>query len=497
MTTQPVVVYEDSPPADIALADRVAADQSTRGPVLFFYASAVVWLLVGSIAGLIAALKFNFPDLLTGQGWLTFGRLRTVHLQAVTYGWLSMALIGTAVWLIPRLVRAPLFAPKIATVAAWGWNLFMLLGLSAILMGKSDGQEWLEIPLGIDAIVAISGGLMALSVLITVARRRTQHFYVSVWYILAAMVWFPIIFVTASLPVFSGVGQAAVNWWFGHNALGLWITPMSLALAYYLIPKVLGHPIHSYNLSLVGFWALAFFYSLNGHHHLIGGPFPQWVITTSVTASVMMVIPVAATAVNFHYTMVGRFDTLKWSPTLRFVVLGSMLYTLVSVQGSIEALRSFNRVVHFTQYTVGHAHLGMYGFATFIVFGAFYFIMPRLVNWEWPSGNLIRWHFWLALGGILIYFVSLSIGGWLQGQAMLDASRPFMDSVRLTVPYLWGRTIGGTLMVVAHLLFAWHFYLMLARRGKQRAEPAWSDRRSYIRMPGQQLETEPGEDRQP
>jgi cytochrome c oxidase cbb3-type subunit 1 len=272
---------------------------------------------------------------------------------------------------------------------------------------------------------------------------------------------------------------------------------MTLAVAYYLIPKVLGHPIHSYNLSLVGFWALAFFYSLNGHHHLIGGPFPQWVITTSVTASVMMVIPVAATAVNFHYTMVGRFDTLRWSPTLRFVVIGSMLYTLVSLQGSIEALRSFNRVVHFTHYTVGHAHLGMYGFATFIVFGAFYFIMPRLVNWEWPSGNLIRWHFWLALSGIAIYFVSLSIGGWLQGQAMLDASRPFMDSVRLTVPYLWGRTIGGTLMVVAHLLFAWHFYLMMTKRGRQRAEPAWSDRRSYIRMPGQPLEAEPGEEREP
>ncbi len=281
----------------------------------------------------MAALKFQFPDWLTGSAMLTFGRVRTVHLNAVIYGWTSMALIGIVVWMIPRLVRAPLFAPRIAMAAAWGWNLFMIFGLGALFLGYSDGMEWIEIPRPIDIIVAISGGLMAISVLVTVARRRTQHFYVSVWYILASMIWFPIIFVTVNLPLFTGVNEAAVNWWFAHNALGLWITPLSLASAYYFIPKVVGRPIHSYSLSLLGFWALAFFYSLNGHHHLVGGPFPQWVITTSVTASVMMAIPVAATAVNFHYTMIGRFSALRHSPTLRFVVLGAMMYTIVSVEG--------------------------------------------------------------------------------------------------------------------------------------------------------------------
>ncbi|MFI5279036.1 MAG: cbb3-type cytochrome c oxidase subunit I [Gemmatimonadales bacterium] len=482
------IVYEDSPPADVALADRVAADRSTRRPVLLFFHSAVIWLLVGSVFGLIASLKFQFPDWLTGEAAMTFGRVRSVHLNAVAYGWTGMALIGMAVWMIPRLVRAPLFAPKLAMAAAWGWNLFMLLGLSALLAGWTDGLEWLEIPRPIDAIVAISGGLMALSVLVTVARRRTQHFYVSVWYILAAMVGFPIIFVTANLPIFSGVNEAAVNWWYGHNALGLFITPIALAGGYYFIPKVLGRPIHSYNLSLVGFWSLAFFYSLNGHHHLIGGPMPQWVITTSITASVMMVIPVAATAVNFHYTVIGRFDALRHSPTLRFVVAGCMIYTVVSLQGSIEALRTVNQVVHFTQYTVGHAHFGVYGFASFILFGAYYFIVPRLVDWEWPSGRLIRWHFWLALGGIAIYVVSLSIGGWLQGEAMLDGTRPFMDSVNLTKPWLIGRTIGGTMMVAAHFVFAYHYWLIVNRKGARRVEPAWSDRRSYyvMKKPGEE-----------
>jgi cytochrome c oxidase cbb3-type subunit 1 len=478
------VVPVDSPPQEIAMAERIAADQSTRRPVLLFFHSAVAWLVVGSLLGLVASLKFQFPDWLAGEAALTFGRVRTAHLNAVAYGWAGMALIGLAVWMIPRLVRAPLYRPGLAVAAAWGWNLWLVLGLGAVLAGYTDGLEWLEIPYPIDAVVVVAGGLMAISVLVTVARRKTKHFYVSVWYVLAAMVWFPIIFATANLPVFGGVEQAAVNWWYGHNALGLFITPLALAAAYYFIPKVLGRPIQSYSLSLVGFWALAFFYSLNGIHHLIGGPLPTWLITTSITASVMMVIPVAATAVNFHTTMVGRFTALKFSPSLRFVVAGSMIYTAVSLQGSVEALRGFNRVVHFTHYTVGHAHLGVYGFASLILFGALYFIVPRLVDWEWPSGRLIRWHFWLALGGVLIYVASLVVGGWLEGRVMLDGARPFMDAVNLTKPYLVGRTVGGTLMLGANVIFAYHYWLAVRRRGKQRLEPAWSDRLSRPVVPG-------------
>ncbi|MEK7667399.1 MAG: cbb3-type cytochrome c oxidase subunit I [Gemmatimonadota bacterium] len=477
MTALPLV-FEDTPPPEVAASERVAADRSTRQPVLLFFHSAVTWLVIGSVMGLVASLKFQFPDWLTSQAMWTFGRVRTAHLNAVAYGWASMALVGVAVWMIPRLVRAPLHRPVFAMAAAVGWNLFVLLGIGAVLAGWSDGLEWLEIPYPIDAIVAVSGGLMAFSVLMTVARRRTKHFYVSVWYVLAAMVWFPIIFVTANLPIFGGVAQAAVNWWYGHNALGLWITALSLATAYYLIPKVLARPIRSYSLSLVGFWALAFFYSLNGIHHLIGGPVPTWLITVSITASVMMVIPVAATAVNFHTTMIGRFGNLRHSPTLAFVVAGAMLYTAASVQGSIEALRTVNRITHFTHYTVGHAHLGAYGFATMILFGALYFIVPRLLNREWPLPALIRWHFWLALGGIAIYFAALTIGGWLEGQWMLDPAKSFESVVNVTKAYLLARSVGGTLMLAAHLVFAYHYWLMVRRRGPERAEPAWSEGRA-------------------
>ena len=474
MTTPPLV-HEDTPPPDAALGERVAADRSTRLPVLLFFHSAVAWLILGSVLGLIASLKFQFPDWLTGQALWTFGRVRAAHLNVVAYGWASMALVGVTVWMVPRLVRAPLFQPLLAAAAAALWNLFVLVGVGAVMLGWTDGLEWLEIPYPIDAVVAAAGGLMALSVLVTVARRKTKHFYVSVWYALAALVWFPIIFVTANLPIWSGVAQATVNWWYGHNALGLWITSLSLAAAYYLIPKVLGRPIRSYWLSLVGFWALAFFYSLNGIHHLIGGPVPAWLVTVSITASVMMVIPVAATAVNFHTTMAGRFGTLRHSPTLAFTVAGAMLYTAASLQGSAEALRTVNQVVHFTHFTVGHAHLGAYGFASMILFGALYFIVPRLVNREWPHPSLIRWHFWLALGGIAIYFVSLTIGGWLEGVRMLDPARSFESVVRVTIPFLHARTLGGAMMLAAHCIFGWHYWLMVRGGGPERGEPAWSE----------------------
>jgi cytochrome c oxidase cbb3-type subunit 1 len=477
MTSIPLV-YEDTPPPQVAAGERIEADRSARRPVLLFLHSAVVWLLVGSVLGLVASLKFQFPDWLAGQAAWTFGRVRAAHLNVVAYGWASMALVGIAVWMIPRLVRAPLHRPAMATAAAVGWNLFVGVGVAAILAGWTDGLEWLEIPYPIDLIVAVAGGLMAYSVLATVARRKTKHFYVSVWYALAALVWFPILFVTANLPVWGGVGQAAVNWWYGHNTLGLWVTALGLGAAYYLIPKVLGRPIRSYWLSLVGFWALAFFYSLNGIHHLVGGPLPTWLITVSITASVMMVIPVAATAVNFHSTMVGRFSTLRYSPTLAFVVAGAMIYTAVSLQGSAEALRTVNRVTHFTHFTVGHAHLGLYGFASMIVFGAYYFIVPRLVGWEWPRPALIWWHFWLALAGIAVYFVALTIGGWLEGAWMLDAGKPFADVVDVTKPYLVARSVGGTLMLAAHAVFAYHYWLTVRRRGPERLEPAWSDGRA-------------------
>ena len=454
-------------PADIDF--RARADRSTAMVVSICLTLAVIWLVLASIAGLISSIKLHSPDWWVQYEWLTFGRIRPIHLNLVGYGWCSLAGIGVAIWLIPRLLKTELVGAKYALIGGGIWSIGVFAGTVAIAMGYSDGMEWLEYPWKIDILLVIGGALVGFPLWLTLMQRKVEHLYVSVWYIAAGLLWFPILFLIANWPgLHFGVQQATMNWWFGHNVLGLWFTPLGLAASYYFIPKVLGKPIHSYNLSLLGFWSLAFFYSQVGGHHLIGGPVPSWLITISIVQSMMMVIPVFAVAVNQHMTVLGNFRALLYSPTLRFIVLGAMMYTAASVQGSLEALRSVNVVTHFTHYTVAHAHLGLYGFFTMVMFGSIYFIMPRVMNWEWPFPKLISLHFWLVLIGFAIYFIWLSIGGWLQGIAMLDGTKPFMDSVKLTLPYLEARSIGGGLMTLGHLVFAFHFFAMGWKFGPKR-----------------------------
>ena len=445
------------------------ADQSTSLVVGVCLTLAVVWLVLASVAGLISSIKMHEPDWWVQYGWITFGRIRPIHLNMVAYGWCSLAGIGVAIWLIPRLLKTELVGAKYALLGGALWTIGVFAGTVAIAMGYSDGLEWLEYPWQIDILLVIGGALVGVPLWLTLLNRKVKHLYVSVWYIGAGLLWFPILFLIANWPgLHFGVQQASMNWWFGHNVLGLWFTPIGLAASYYFIPKVIGKPIHSYNLSLLGFWSLAFFYSQVGGHHLIGGPVPSWLITISIVQSMMMVIPVFAVAVNQHMTVLGNFRALAYSPTLRFIVLGAMMYTAASVQGSLEALRSVNTITHFTHYTVAHAHLGLYGFFSMVMFGSIYFIMPRVMNWEWPYPKLISLHFWLVLVGFAIYFIWLSIGGWLQGLAMLDEKTPFMQSVALTLPYLKARSIGGGLMTLGHLVFAAHFFAMGWKFGPRR-----------------------------
>jgi len=445
------------------------ADKSTSLVVGVCLTLAVVWLVLASVAGLISSIKMHEPDWWVQYGWITFGRIRPIHLNMVAYGWCSLAGIGVAMWLIPRLLKTELVGAKYALVGGALWTIGVFAGTVAIAMGYSDGLEWLEYPWQIDILLVVGGALVGVPLWLTLLNRKVKHLYVSVWYIGAGLLWFPILFLIANWPgLHFGVQQASMNWWFGHNVLGLWFTPIGLAASYYFIPKIIGKPIHSYNLSLLGFWSLAFFYSQVGGHHLIGGPVPSWLITISIVQSMMMVIPVFAVAVNQHMTVLGNFRALAYSPTLRFIVLGAMMYTAASVQGSLEALRSVNTITHFTHYTVAHAHLGLYGFFSMVMFGSIYFIMPRVMNWEWPYPKLISLHFWLVLVGFAIYFIWLSIGGWLQGLAMLDEKTPFMESVALTLPYLKARSIGGGLMTLGHLVFAVHFFAMGWKFGPRR-----------------------------
>jgi cytochrome c oxidase cbb3-type subunit 1 len=469
------------PDSDSDARERAAIDRSCRVPVLLFFSVAIFWLLMGTLFGMIASIKMHVPEFLTTffgvpAGELSFGRLRPIHLNIVAYGWAAVVGIGVAIWLMARLCRAPLRNAWLVCAAGVLWNVGMIAGIFSILLGYGNSIEYLEFPPFVTFILFLAYALVSVWAVDMFVHRKKGHVYVSQWYLLAALFWFPWLYGTANIllniqPV-AGSVQGIITWWYGHNVLGLWFTPIGLASAYYFIPKVIGRPVYSYYLSAFGFWALALFYSWNGGHHLIGGPLPAWLITASSVASFMMFIPVLVTAINHHMTMKGNFHMLKYSPTLRFVVFGAMCYTAVSLQGSSMAIRSWNYLTHFTHYTIGHAHLGLYGFFTMIMFGAIYYIVPRLTNSEWKSARMIKIHFWFCAYGIIAMFVALSIGGLVEGEMLLNpkgAHNTFPDIVEATKPYLIARSISGLLLTVGHVVFAWHFVLMLVGMGRRTA----------------------------
>lgn len=453
--------------------ERRAIDGSCRGPVLFLATTAVVWLAVGTLLALAASIQLHSPTFLVGRQATTFGVLRMAHLQAVGVGWSALAAMAVAVWLMCRLARVVLIYPGLVYLGGLIWNLGMVLDVVGILAGDGQSVEWLDAPRYAAPFFIAGVGLISASTVATFRRRREFHVYVTQWYILAAVFWFPWLYTVAVTMIFwvpaTGVVQAVVNWWFAHNYLGLWLTPVGIGAAYYIIPKVIGRPIHSYYLSIIGFWSLALFYAWAGMHHLIGGPFPAWLITASVVGSMMMFIPVIAVAINHHMTMVDHFHRLKYSPALRFTVFGAIAYTAVSLQGAVESLRDFSEVAHFTHYTVAHAHLGMYGFFAMVMFGSFYYMIPRLTGREWASAGLIRLHFWCSAIGITTYFVSLSIGGWWQGRMMNDPNVPWPNILQYLMPFLAIRSIAGSLIGVGHLAFITLLVMNLMGWGQARA----------------------------
>jgi cytochrome c oxidase cbb3-type subunit 1 len=483
---------------------RAEIDRSCAVPCLAWFASAMFWLIVGTLFGLLASLKLHSPELLGDIRWLTFGRIRPAHLNVVAFGWGCPAAFGVLLWLECRLCRVKMIWPGVMVAACVIWNLGILIGTIALMAGKSLGIEWLEFPTYAAFLLFLGFALVAVWAMLTFAQRRQEHVYVSQWYMFAGLFWFPWLYVTVQLllilmPV-KGVTQAAITWWFGHNALGLWFTPIGLAAGYYLIPKVTGRPIYSYYLSLLGFWTLALFYNWAGIHHLIAGPLPAWLVTVSIVGSMMMLIPVSAVAINHHMTMRGHFKLLRYSPTLRFVVFGAMAYTVTSVQGSLMSLRAYNEPTHFTHHTIGHAHLGLYAFFTMTMFGAMYYIVPRLTGREWASSKLIRIHWWTTSIGITLMFLVLSIGGMIQGFEMNQASEsigsaidkhglfsgiaewfggfkarngavPFMEIVRGQVPWLVMRSITGVLLFVGHVAFLILMIMNVHAWGRTRLGP--------------------------
>ncbi|MFT4901448.1 MAG: cytochrome c oxidase cbb3-type subunit 1 [Lentimonas sp.] len=449
-------------------------DASIRTSSVFFTASAIFWLLIGSVFAIIAAFKAHEPSFLGGNEFSTFGRMRAAHLNAMSLGWGNNIIFAVGLWIMARLCRSPVRHGGLLLIAGIFWNIGLTIGLGGIIWGDITSVEWLEIPHYATPLLAFSYALVGIWGIIAFRYRKGEHVYVSQWYILAALFWFPWLYAIAQIMIIwfpvRGVVQSVTNWWFAHNVLGLWLTPMALATAYYVIPKVLGRPIYSYYLSVLGFWALALFYNWAGVHHLIGGPIPVWLISAGIVASVMMVVPVIVVGINHHMSVVGFHREVWRSPTLRFVVFGAISYTLASLVGSSMALRTVNEVTHFTHFTVGHAHHGVYAFFTMIMFGGVYYMMPRLLKREWPSANLIRIHFWGSAIGISIMLVSLHVAGWMQGMQMNDGTIPFLEIVKMTMPWLKARSVSGLVLTVGHIAFAINFFWMLFAAGSYRAK---------------------------
>ena len=439
-------------------------DASVSSPVKFFFASALVWLLVSSVLAVITAVKLHLPGFLNGCEHLTFGRLDAIQRNVFFYGWASNALIGLNLWLLSSLARFEFRNGWMATLGGLIWNLALTAGVATILLDTQNGLELLELPRGVAPAFFAGFLLAALWPAVAFARRPTSQVFVSQWYVLGASFVLPVVYLLTQLMVLwcptNGVLQALVHSWFLQNFLLLWLGASALAAAYYFIPKELGTTLNGYYLSTVGFWTLFLFAGWTGPASLLGSPLPLWVQSAGVVAAVMLLIPLAIVSVNFFGTL---FRDSGWSrawnnTTLRFVAFGVVAYALALALQVVFASRALNAVVRFTSFGSGQQQLLAYGFVSMVVFGAAYHILPRLTGSFWPSAKLIHVHFWcVALAAVGSIVTALAFG-WTQGAAL--ATKPFAETSQ-PLAALVG-SVCAVLFLIGHVAFAINAFGMLA-----------------------------------
>jgi len=453
MTRRPIVVSKTT------IDELIDEDHRLTKVIFAFIASSVFWLVFGTLIGLYLAIKFVSPDLGVAP-WLSFGRLRPIHTNVVFWGWTSLAMIALALYVVPRTSQRTLYSINWAWASLILTNLGVVGGTLALFSGVNNGgQEFREFIWPAMSVYALGLILLTLNLIITVSKRGIKEIYISNWYIIAAFIWTIVLVTLSYIPFYQlGLSQSIMQGYYMHNAVGMWFTPMVLGLTYYFLPKLLNKPIYSYSLGVLAFWTQMLFYTMIGAHHFIYSPVPWWLQTTAIVFSVGMFVPVFAGTGNFLLTMKGEFRLIARSYCLPFILVGVIFYFLVSVQGTFEAFRSLNLVWHFTNYTVAHSHLAMYGFVNFLVWGGIYALLPRLSGNE-PPHLWVGIQFWFALIGLLIYGFALMVGGTLQGMSWLSGA-PFIDSVVLMIPYWIWRAVGGTLMFASHIIFAYNVWRM-------------------------------------
>ncbi len=439
------------------------------------------WLLLFPTIGAVVSLKFNDPAFLDGVPWLTFGRLRPIHVNGVIWGAFSTLFLGLCHYVVPRLCGVRLWKEGWSRPLLWVWNVNLALAMVLLALGWNRGWEVGELPLV--NVVVLLGVIVIFTVqfLMTIKHRTDAPLYVSLWYLIAAFVWTDVNLVLLLLGPdhLPGINNAAWHGLFLHYVVGLWITPAGYVLIYYFLPASLRTPIYSHKLSLIGFWSLAFFYPFVGLHHYLYSPIADWAETIAIVSSMMLIIPVWTVLQNFFGTMVGRWSEIGRNLPAKFLMVGAVMYLVGCFQGSVEALRSLQQPTHFTDFVIAHSHITVFGTFVMWALGGTLYVWPRVTRAPLARFTLANWSFWLVVLGIASMTLVLVANGLQQG-FMLMAQAEWIDSVNAIRPYWWLRTytgltmdVGMSLLVLA-LMMSSPATSSITRLGRRGPSPATS-----------------------
>jgi cytochrome c oxidase cbb3-type subunit I len=461
-----------------------AIDASCRLPLVFMFLSAAVWLLTSSAFGLIASIKFHAPGFLADSAWLTYGRVRPAGVNSMLYGFCLQAGVGIVLWMLARLGRTRLAAPWLVITGTLCWNLGVAAGVQGILGGGSTGFENLEMPAHAASLVFLGYLMMVSWGVLTFHQRRERQLYVSQWFLVAALFWFPWICSTANLLLqgfrVRGMTQAVIAWWYSENLLVVWLGLVGLAAVFYLVPKLANRELHSRYLALLAFWMLILFGSWGGIP--ASAPVPAWMPTLSVVTRALGVITVIAVALNVHRTLGGKCSQLMSNPSLQFVGFGLVAFVVAGLASAVTALPAVNQITQFTWFTISKALLNSYGFFTMVIFGAIYHIVPQLIGQEFALPKLVRAHFWTAAAGVLLFVVPLAVGGIAQGLKLQNADIAFADIAKGALPFLRASTIGDLLMALGHVMFLLNLGGLVFQFYRGRALSTWAEATAEIKM---------------
>jgi len=438
-----------------------------------FTVMTIVWGVVGFLVGVIIAAQLRWPDLTAGISWLSYGRLRPLHTNAVIFAFGGSALFATSYYVVQRTCHARLFSDALAAFTFWGWNLIIVLAAVTLPLGLTSGKEYAELEWPIDILIAAVWVAYAVVFFGTIVKRRIKHIYVANWFFGAFIITVAVLHIvnSAALPVsltksysaYPGVIDAMVQWWYGHNAVGFFLTAGFLGMMYYFVPKQAGRPVYSYRLSVVHFWALISIYMWAGPHHLHYTTLPDWAQSLGMVFSLILLAPSWGGMINGIMTLSGAWHKLRTDPILKFMVVSLSFYGMSTFEGPMMSIKTVNALSHYTDWTIGHVHSGALGWVAMISMGCVYALVPKLWGKERMfSTRLIDWHFWVATIGIVLYIASMWMAGVMQGLmwgAVNDdgtLTYTFIESIKRTYPFYSVRLLGGLLFLIGILIMSYN-----------------------------------------